>query len=89
MQQVRDVGTRYSWAQVDAPVYVVEFGAGRGGPAERWRLSDVGDVLEVFEWAAREQRGRTASVSVEVEDAGGFTLVRLTPEQGLRNVAGW
>lgn len=89
MQQVRDVGTRYSWAQVDDPVYVVEFGGLRGGQPERWRLTDVADVLEVFEWAAREQRGRTASVGVEVEDAGGFTLVRLTPERGLRNVAGW
>lgn len=90
MQTVRDVGTRYAWMQVDDPVYVVEFGPGRGAPQpERWRLSGVDDVLEVFEWAGRNQRGRSASVSVELEDAGGFTLVRLTPERGLRTVAGW
>lgn len=90
MRSVRDVGTRYAWMQVDDPVYVVEFGPGRGSSQpERWRLTGVDDVLEVFEWAGREQRGRAASVSVEVEDGGGFTLVRLTPERGLRTVAGW
>jgi hypothetical protein len=90
VQSVRDVGTRYAWMQVDDPVYVVEFGPARGASQpERWRLTGVDDVLEVFEWAGREQRGRTASVSVEIEDGGGFTLVRLTPERGLRTVAGW
>lgn len=89
MQTVRDVGTRYTGVQVDAPTYLVEFAAGRGAPAERWRLIDVDDALEVFEWVARHQRGRSASVGVELSDALGSTLVRLTPSHGLRNVAGW
>ncbi|WP_217616722.1 hypothetical protein [Cellulomonas sp. GbtcB1] len=89
MQAVRDVGTRYSWVQVEHPVYVVDFLASAGAPAERWRLVDGGDVLEVLEWVGRHQRGRAVAVSLEVEDAGGFTLVQLTPAEGLRQVAGW
>jgi hypothetical protein len=50
---------------------------------------DAGDVLEVLEWVAREQRGRPAAVSLEVEDAGGHALVQLTPAAGLRRVSGW
>jgi hypothetical protein len=43
----------------------------------------------VLEWVGRQQRGRAAAVSVEVEDAGGLSLVQLTPSAGLRAVAGW
>ncbi|GIG36962.1 hypothetical protein [Cellulomonas pakistanensis] len=89
MQAVRDVGTRYSWVQVEHPVYVVDYHASAGQPGERWRLVDVADVLEVLEWVARHQRGRSVAVSLEVEDAGGFSLVQLTPAEGLRQVAGW
>lgn len=89
MQAVRDVGTRYSWVQVEHPVYVVDFLGAAGAPAERWRLVDGGDVLGVLEWVARHQRGRAVAVSLEVEDAGGFSLVQLTPAEGLRQVAGW
>jgi hypothetical protein len=90
MQAVRGTSTPYSWTQVDEPTYVVDFRAGSGGgPAERWRLVGAGDVLEVLEWVGRQQRGRAAAVSVEVEDAGGLSLVQLTPAAGLRAVAGW
>lgn len=89
MQAVRAASTRYSWVEVDDPVYVVDLHASAGLPAERWRIVDAGDVLEVLEWVAREQRGRPAAVSLEVEDAGGHALVQLTPAAGLRRVSGW
>lgn len=89
MQAVRDAGVRYSWVQVEEPVYVVDLHGAPDRPAERWRLVGAGDVLEVLEWVARHQRGRAAAVSLEVEDAGGFSLVQLTPAAGLRRVSGW
>ncbi|QZN86967.1 hypothetical protein [Cellulomonas sp. C5510] len=89
MQAVRDAGARYSWVQVDDPVYVVDLHTSAGRPAERWRLVGAGDVLEVLEWVARHQQGRAAAVSLEVEDAGGTALVQLTPTAGLRSVSGW
>jgi hypothetical protein len=89
MQAVRAASTRYSWVEVDDPVYVVDLHASAGLPAERWRLVDAGEVGVVVAGAPRAPRGRPAAVSLEVEDAGGHALVQLTPAAGLRRVSGW
>lgn len=89
MQVVRGTATPYSWAQVDDPVYVVDFTGPAAALPERWRLSGVADVVEALDWVERNRRGRSCAISLEISDEGGLLLVPLTPAAGLRRVSGW
>lgn len=69
---------RYTNVHEFQPVYRVDFWDDEGS-SDEWRLTDVADVCEVFEWARRQADGRTASVCVEYTHAhdGGTTVVLL------------
>lgn len=77
----RNVDPRYANEQDLSPAYRVDFWSDDGA-SEEWRLSDVKDVHEVFEWVSSNSRGREASVCVEhshfIGEQGNTVLLRLS-----------
>jgi len=60
----RSVDPRYTNEQDLSPTYRVDFWSA-DGVSEEWRLTDVEDVHEVFEWVRSNAMGREASVCLE------------------------
>ncbi|WP_159612864.1 hypothetical protein [Glutamicibacter sp. JC586] len=76
-----NVDPRYADEQDLSPTYRVDFWSADGA-SEEWRLVDVKDVHEVFEWVSSNSRGREASVCVEYSNLiggqGNTALLRLS-----------
>ena len=77
----RSVDPRYTNSEDLSPTYRVDFWD-EDGASDEWRLTEVTDVHEVFDWANSNARGRQASVCVEYsylsEGEGTTVLLRLS-----------
>lgn len=60
----RSIDPRYSHEEELAPVYRVDFWE-HDGASDEWRLTEVKDVHEIFDWVNSNSGGREASICLE------------------------